>query len=549
MTHAEQVPAHGRTPAGSLQAFGQYRLVRKLATGGMADIFLAKQVGPQGFERNVVIKRLLPGLAEQPDFVAMFLDEARLAARLEHPHIVQIHDLGEIDGQYFLCMEYLAGEDLSHLLRSSLQRTLPVPLKLAARIVSQAAHGLHHAHELTDEHGEPLDVVHRDVTPSNLFVTYQGHVKVLDFGIAKASSCISTTDAGTLKGKVLYLAPERVMARPADRRSDVYSLGLCLYEALTLTRPFLRENELAILKAVLDGTCPKVSELRPDVPPELEVIVARAMARQVEERYQSAAELAADLDEYLLGFTTTTVNAEMRAWMRALVGEERLRSRSQLPRLSALHPAMPRLSDASASGATPAPGAKPRRLGAPTPPLLMPLEEALEEVTEYESRVLPWSTRRKRGALASGVGALLLLTAVALWVTGILPGALLPGAEDSASVVAGDARKESPALDAQGHILLVERKAALLPITEDAPDWSRRSEARRRAPTGRLTLDTVPWTDVFLGNRRLGETPLVEAVLPAGRHTLRLVNEQQGIKTTLKVEVREGRLTVKRVEL
>ncbi len=200
-----------RQPIGAMpvRAYGKYMLVWKLAEGGMAEIFLAKQIGVEGFEKNVVIKRMLPHLSEVPDFVSMFLDEARLAASLSHPNVVQISDLGFADGCYYICMEYLAGEDFAAVIRVMRRRNQQVPLHITLRVLSDAATGLHYAHEATDQRGNPLNLVHRDVSPSNLFITYSGQVKVLDFGIAKAESRASTTSAGVVKGKYQYMSPEQ----------------------------------------------------------------------------------------------------------------------------------------------------------------------------------------------------------------------------------------------------------------------------------------------------------------------------------------------------
>ena len=200
-----------REPVGqvAVRPFGTYFLVRKLAEGGMAEIFLAKQVGVEGFERNVVIKRMLQHLSNVPDFVSMFLDEARLASRLAHPNIVQINDLGFADGCYFISMEYLPGEDFSTVLRTSARRREYVPYHVSLRVIAEAARGLHYAHEFTDAKGKPLNIVHRDISPSNIFISYTGQVKVLDFGIAKAESRVTNTTAGVVKGKYMYMSPEQ----------------------------------------------------------------------------------------------------------------------------------------------------------------------------------------------------------------------------------------------------------------------------------------------------------------------------------------------------
>jgi serine/threonine-protein kinase len=315
------------------RVYGNYVLVRKLAEGGMAEIFLAKQVGVEKFEKNVVIKRMLPQLSQAEDFVAMFLDEARLAASLTHPNIAQITDLGLAEGCYYICMEYLAGEDFATVLRLARRRAEVAPLSITLRVISHAAIGLHFAHEATDAKGVRLNLVHRDVSPSNIFVTYSGQVKVLDFGIAKAESRVTNTETGVIKGKYQYMSPEQARGEPVDRRSDVFSLGVSLYEALSGIRPFARNSDLAVLKALLDGEVKPLRELRPDIPPQLETIVAKAMARTPDDRYPTALAFVQDIERHL-GTSTSVEGTDVLAqYLQTAVGEARVRSRVRIETL------------------------------------------------------------------------------------------------------------------------------------------------------------------------------------------------------------------------
>ncbi len=334
-TSPEKAPADGAVVS-AIRPFGKYFLVRKLAEGGMAEIFLAKLVGAEGFERNVVIKRMLQHLTQVSDFVKMFLDEARLAARLAHPNVVQIYDLGLADGCYYICMEYLAGEDFSAMLRTAARRREYVPLNVVARVVAEAAAGLHFAHDFHDEDGRPLGIVHRDVSPSNIFVTYVGQVKMLDFGIAKAEVRVTNTTAGVVKGKYMYMSPEQARGTGVDRRSDVFSLGVSLYEACTNTRPFAKENDLAVLNAVLKCEFVPPRRLRPDLPPDLEAIILKAMAADVKDRYQSAAEMAQDLETFIASSSSSTGGGQLSAYVQALVGQERVTSRMRIQTLAAM---------------------------------------------------------------------------------------------------------------------------------------------------------------------------------------------------------------------
>ncbi|MFZ5470782.1 MAG: protein kinase domain-containing protein [Myxococcota bacterium] len=320
----------------AVRPFGKYFLVRKIAEGGMAEIFLAKQVGAEGFERNVVIKRMLQHISSVPDFVGMFLDEARLAARLAHPNIIGINDLGLADGCYYICMEYLAGEDFSTVLRTARRRREYVPLQVVMRVIADAAHGLHFAHDFADDQGKPLNIVHRDISPSNIYVTYQGQVKLLDFGIAKAESRVTNTTAGVVKGKYMYMSPEQARSGAVDRRSDVFSLGLSLYEAVTNIRPFARDNDLAILNAVLQCDYVPPRKMRSDLPPEVETIIVKALAPKVEDRYQTAGAMAADIERFLGATTSASGGAMVATYLCSLFGEERLANKTRIPTLASL---------------------------------------------------------------------------------------------------------------------------------------------------------------------------------------------------------------------
>ncbi|GHG93669.1 hypothetical protein GCM10012319_56220 [Comamonas sp. KCTC 72670] len=329
-------PVPEAAPVPLLQPYGPYVLVRKLAEGGMAEIFLAKLLGADGFERNVVIKRMLPHLTNNPDFVEMFRDEARLAAKLAHPNIVQIQELGFAEGCYYICMEYLAGEDFSTTLRLAGRKRSYLPLPVVLRVLIDAARGLHFAHEFTNEAGQPLNVVHRDISPSNLYLTYQGQVKVLDFGIAKAESRLVNTRTGVVKGKYMYMAPEQARGKEVDRRADVFALGVSLYEALTHVRPFSRENDLAVLNALLQGELKPPRELRPDLPEELEAILLKAMAFKPEDRYPTAEAFANALEAFLGEHLSGAGTLQLGAFLKGHFGEERYTERTRIPTLATL---------------------------------------------------------------------------------------------------------------------------------------------------------------------------------------------------------------------
>jgi len=306
------------------QPFGKYVLVHRLAMGGMAEIFLAKQgsVSFEGFERFIVIKRILPNLSENEDFVRMFLDEARLAALLNHPNIVQIYDIGAANGQYFIAMEYLSGRDCRRLMKKAAKRGELVPLQFALQIIHSVCEGLEYAHDRTDSGGRPLNIVHRDISPQNVHVTHDGAVKLLDFGIAKAESQMMETRAGVLKGKYSYMSPEQATGARVDRRSDIFSIGILLFEMTTGRRLFKSENEMQTLRAVIEGNIPHPSAIVPGYPPELDAIVMRALQRPLSERYQSCRELQADVEAFMVSRGFALTPARLGAYVKDLTRDE-----------------------------------------------------------------------------------------------------------------------------------------------------------------------------------------------------------------------------------
>ena len=304
------------------QQFGKYLLLDRIAVGGMAEIFLAKQVGPEGFEKNVVIKRIRPHLGDMKSFVRMFLNEAKLAAQLTHPNIIQIHDLGKVDDSYFIAMEYLFGRDMRRVIPKCEQQNIQFPVVYACKIASQALEGLYYAHQKTDSQGRPLGIVHRDVTPENIFVSFDGGVKLLDFGIAKAANQVEMTRAGEIKGKLSYMSPEQCMGKPLDSRSDIFSLGVVLYEWVTGFKLFTGESDVAVLRSITDGKIYKPSYFKADVPEQIEQILMRALEKDPDKRYQNAWEMQFELDQFLASNEFSPSNQHMATFMRQLFADE-----------------------------------------------------------------------------------------------------------------------------------------------------------------------------------------------------------------------------------
>lgn len=283
---------------GETFAHGKYTLIRKLRSSGMAEVWLARQHGTEGFAKDVVIKRILPHLAEDEKLVTMFLDEARIAANLNHPNVVQIFDLGNDGRNYFIAMEFIRGHDLEQIQEQLKQRHMQFPVELAAQIVSDTCLGLAYAHDCKTADGSPMQVVHRDVSPQNVLVSETGVVKLIDFGIAKARTSSTRTQVGHTKGKICYMSPEQMMARDLDRRSDIFSLGVVMYEMLCSVKPFDGDNLLACYHKMKQGI-PDPRTHRDDIPDDLARITRKALTYDREDRYPTATALRYELQRYL----------------------------------------------------------------------------------------------------------------------------------------------------------------------------------------------------------------------------------------------------------
>jgi serine/threonine-protein kinase len=552
----------------------RYTLLAKIATGGMAEIWLARQAGPRGFEKVVVIKRIIDTYSHDPEFVEMFLDEARIAAQLNHPNIVQIYDLGEHAGAWYIAMEYLGGEHLSAIVRAALKSNKKLPIPLSVKMISLAAEGLGHAHAKTGANGQKLNIVHRDVSPQNVVLTYDGQLKVVDFGIAKAATRVSHTTSGLVKGKIGYMAPEQARGLPIDSRVDLYSLGVVLYEMVTASRLFNTNDQLLLMQQVVspDPVQP-AHERNAAVPTDLSKIISRSLEKDPNERYQDARAFQAALDQWLSQQGAMPGAAELADLMHDLFAE-RIESRVKL------------LESANSGELTPS-GAE-RALKSDT-------ERSMPGLTDPKLRAARKTNRILFGAL--GVVLLLgVLVSVGLY-KGLKPAEPVvepprPVAPTTAKLrIETDpdvARIEidrkvvgSSPLDvsgvAVGHHSIVasagghqpavkeidlaegEKATVMLALKplEAAPDAGASAQSQTpgngtKAPAarmGKLTLSTTPWTKVTLNGRVLGDTPLVEVPLPAGKHVLKLTNDDKGISRSVEVEIKPGQTTAKKLSL
>jgi serine/threonine-protein kinase len=300
-----------------VRVVGRYALYGEIASGGMATVHIGRLLGPVGFARTIAIKRLHPQYAKDPEFVSMFLDEARVAARIAHPNVCATLDVVATQGELFLVMEYLQGETLSRMIRAVRHRGEIIDPRIAVGVMAQTLHGLHAAHEAKSERGEALSIVHRDISPQNVLVGRDGITKVLDFGVAKAAGRFHTTREGNVKGKLPYMSPEQLRGQPVDRQTDVYAASVCLWEALTSKKLFKGDNEGSVLEQVLFGPIDPPSRWVPSVPPQIDALVMRGLERDKTKRFTTAREFALALERTL----PPALASDVGDWVENVAGE------------------------------------------------------------------------------------------------------------------------------------------------------------------------------------------------------------------------------------
>jgi serine/threonine protein kinase len=316
--------------------FGKYLLLERINVGGMAEVFIAKAFGVEGFERILAIKKILPTMAEDEEFIAMFIDEARISVQLNHTNIVHIHELGKHNNAFYIAMEYVAGRDLRTLLERYRKAKAVMPTLQAVYLAARICEGLDYAHRKKDARGQDLHIIHRDVSPQNILVSYEGEVKIIDFGIAKAANRSQKTQAGILKGKFGYMSPEQVRGMPIDRRSDIFAVGVILYEMLTGQKLFVSESDFSTLDKVRNAEVPLPTVYNPNLPPGLEKVVLRSLAREPEDRYQWASDLQEDLMKFLVSAEGIYSVKNLGSYMKATFAEELLREEEKMERFASV---------------------------------------------------------------------------------------------------------------------------------------------------------------------------------------------------------------------
>ena len=523
------------------QLFGRFVLKELKAKGGMAEIFDAEMVGSEGFSKRVALKRMLPHLSEDASFTAMFLDEARLASKLSHPNVVQVFDFGEVEGRYFIAMEYLEGESLSALVRSARRSGVPLSQRAVLQIMAAAADGLHHAHTFA-ENGKPLQVVHRDISPSNIMVTLQGGVKVLDFGIARAADRQQdATETGIVKGKVPYCSPEQLRGDTLDARSDVFSLGIVLYELLVGTWLFRREKQLDTVMAVLNAPVPPPSSLRADLDPRLDAVVARVLERDMKLRTQSALELRRELEALMSGppvrldeFMSRVLSATPQPETATPVASEGNIS-IDIATSTVAPPKPPAPGPPAPAAAPPAQGRSPLEKAVVATGLVASLLLAGVVLRVLNPSVELTATTPDAGAATVGVSPVLQDTAepVALAPEPDAGLAELPApTPDAGAVAVGE--PSGPDLG----VVALPPRVAVRPVGK--PKDIKKPKAPPASP-GLLDVSCAPWCRILVDGKDVGHvSPLVAFEVSAGKHTLRVEHPPSGHTSEKQLVVGSG---------
>ncbi|HWZ86514.1 MAG TPA: TonB family protein [Thermoanaerobaculia bacterium] len=471
--------------------FGQYEVLERIAAGGMAELYKAKRTGVEGFQKIVAIKKILPHLADDEEFVTMFADEAKLAAQLNHPNIIHIYDLGKIQaGGYFIAMEYVDGRDLRAIQTAGSAMGVPLPVPLAVYVASKVASALDYAHRRRDAEGHELNIVHRDVSPQNILISYEGDIKLCDFGIAKAASKASSkTQSGALKGKIQYMSPEQAWGKPIDRRSDLFSLGVVLHELLTGERLFRGDTDMNVLEKVRLAEVPAPSGANPEVPHNLDAVVLKALAKDPDDRYANASDLLRDLDSVLYSYTPAPGSADVAIYLHRLQAEEgavaEAKAREAAHAVEEAEPAARKRKSKGApisrksapapkapwEAAAPAPPSPPRPPVAAPPPAREPSQPTPEIFGSLEAKSEEAEKASRLPLILGIVFAALALLGFLAWrmmkpaaaPTGVLPrtpAAAMPTAQPTSAAAAAAPTPAAPAVDPKAVEAEVQRQLA-----------------------------------------------------------------------------------------
>jgi tRNA A-37 threonylcarbamoyl transferase component Bud32 len=565
----------GRKAGAGTPQGGKYQAFAKLGEGGMAQVFLALARGPVGFNKLCVIKRMRTQYAKDEALVTMFIDEARLAARLSHPNVIHTYEVGENAGLYFIAMEYLEGQPLNRIIEEARKDGRHVADGVWLRIVRDALVGLQYAHDLKDYDGKELHIVHRDVSPHNIFVSYDGQVKVVDFGIAKAAVSQTRTESGVLKGKVAYMSPEQARGEAIDGRSDLFAAGIVLWEALAGQSLFRHEYAATTLHKLLHEKPPKLSTVVPEIDPDLEALVVKALESRPEDRFQSAHEMRAAIDAWLEAHHGMVPQEEVGELVSSLFSSVRQAVQRQIQAyVTGIGAA--EAGEGSDTGRRPS-GSGPIRWSAidgQLPSIEEPLKVGsgrflapppvvgADEREDGDPRARLHDGRRGSMVwllIATLVGSLVAAAAVMARVAGreaapaaSAPIASAPAEAPAPSVAAAQSTAPlpvAPAATASASAAAV----ATAPLPSRAPHPASGATSTATIPAaaepGFLSFDTYPWTRVSEAGRIIGDTPLVHVALSPGSHVLTLDNPEHDIHQTYTVTIRSGESVSRRLGL
>ncbi len=517
----------------------------------MGEIWLAERRGISGFSKRVVVKTILDAYSDDPELVEMFLREGRIAAGLTHPNIAQTFDLGREGETYFIAMEHVDGRDLRDLLISNIELGRQIPLNLVLRIIAEVCEGLHHAHGWKTPDGQPAGIIHRDISPQNILVTFDGGVKIVDFGVAKAAHMASKTRSGVLKGKYSYMSPEQIRGKKMDGRADLFSLGVVMYETVTGRRLFKRESEVSTLDAVLHAQVPQPTRIDGTVPADVEAITMKALAPNPDERFQTAREMQLVIEDTMLASGLTASSAYLSTYMHDLFGEDGSdEDEASAARLSRLMDDLP----GAEEEAPPLERTEPfingssfmgKRPHEPTRNLLAPAPEVAS---------------KKSGKSLIILGLSFALVAISSWyLVNVYLGKKSTNRVADPGVEVTEEASRIENVDAGSPQVAISARISQTPdgSESDRPDaedgrldgFTGRPVARhtlRRHSTGLLSVTTDPPADIYLGRRKLGHGSIHDLKVPAGRQRLRAV-VRKGISKTLNVRVARGRRLVKNI--
>ena len=580
------------------EAYGKYFLIDKIAVGGMAEIFRAKTFGHGGFENTFVVKRILQHMSENEAFVQMFLDEAKVTAQLQHANVVRVWEYGKIASNYYLSMDFVDGKDSKMILRKLFERRKMIPREFAVYIAMEAAKGLDYAHKRATNAGVPLNIVHRDVSPSNLLVSYAGEVKVADFGIVQASTVIETTTKGTLKGKIEYMSPEQAMGEVLDRRSDVFSLGIVMWEMLTGRRAFKTDNEIKTLERVRNVEIDAPAVVSTQVPARLSEIVMRCLEKDPADRYQDARELHADLMNFLYPATPDVVQQSLHHFMGELFNEEIANERARMEEGSrlarAMHESEPSVElqedweEGQRGGSEPTVAPVPLKAPAASRVPMVLGGAALLAALGLAGGVGVWAMNQEAPQAKVTTEIVKASPSVVLKVSPVAGVVFIDGKEVGrgtavtvSDVAVGAHRLEVTAEGYEPYATEIDvgegekiRQEVKLVAIRKAPevrvetpprgsgtDAPVRLEPRvesKGEPTGEAKVETPPpppaekpkgkvninvsggWADIYVDGKKIGTTPIFGHQLPAGSYAVRAKNEATGLDVTKQVTVKGG---------